>query len=27
MILAGVGIMLFAYRRDQPSGNLTPVKA
>ncbi|HTV94447.1 MAG TPA: prolipoprotein diacylglyceryl transferase [Steroidobacteraceae bacterium] len=27
MILAGVIVMVYAYRRDQPSGNLTAVKA
>jgi phosphatidylglycerol:prolipoprotein diacylglycerol transferase len=27
MILLGAGLMLFAYRRDQPSGNLTAVGA
>jgi phosphatidylglycerol---prolipoprotein diacylglyceryl transferase len=27
MILVGLGIMIFAYRRDQPSGNLGAVEA
>ncbi len=27
MILIGAGLMLYAYRRDQPSGNLSAVKA
>jgi hypothetical protein len=27
MILVGAFIMAFAYRRDQPSGNLGAVKA
>jgi len=27
MILAGAILMAYAYRRDQPSGNLSAVKA